>query len=388
MVKNVIIIVLAILVLFFFILVLTDICLYLKDILSKYHIGRWNSDSQWEERIYNVSVKWVYKTPTVKITDNERYVLLDMLNGRYRSQSIQSWQTAALLLGLLEKGDKQNASKAAMSYIDTSGGWKQKPTAVDSGLLSYSVMKSVPDRQFIKPAMDDMLALILKQKDKDGLICYNGDSSNPEKYVDTLGLVCPFLVYYANIYHKPEYEKLAFKQLEFYHNYGLLANTCLPNHAVNSDTKLPLGVFGWGRGTAWYIIGLIGTYQEISDEKIKSILKNWILDCAESYKNFQNKNGGFGSILQRMNTYDSSVTAVMSYFYFVCSKMFNNKLYEAIAQKSLEKLKKVTRQSGAIDYCQGDTKGIGIFAQYYDIMPFAQGYALNAIELSKKVKNK
>lgn len=32
-----------------------------------------------------------------------------------------------------------------------------------------------------------------------------------------------------------------------------------------------------------------------------------------------------------------------------------------------------TRRSGEIDFSQGDTKGIGIYSQTYNIMPFTQG---------------
>lgn len=44
------------------------------------------------------ALKWLKHTPTVKITDNSRYMLLDFVCGKYKSQSIQSWQKAALIL--------------------------------------------------------------------------------------------------------------------------------------------------------------------------------------------------------------------------------------------------------------------------------------------------
>lgn len=46
-----------------------------------------------------------------------------------------------------------------------------------------------------------------------------------------------------------------------------------------------------------------------------------------------------------------------------------------------EKLLSCTRITGAIDWCQGDTKDIGVFAQTYDLMPFAQGMTLRALNL-------
>lgn len=78
-----------------------DYFFYLKNKYCRFHIGRWQQD-EWEKAVEKRAVKWLKKTPTVKITDNSRYMLLDFLNGKYRSKTIQSWQKAALILGLLE----------------------------------------------------------------------------------------------------------------------------------------------------------------------------------------------------------------------------------------------------------------------------------------------
>lgn len=359
-----------------------DILFYIKnEIFEKYHIGRWETNESWHNAVKSTAKKWALKTPTVRITDSERYVLWDIFNRKYRSQSIQSWQTASLVLALNTINEKDTSQRVISKYINSKGDWINNPIGVDFGLLSYSFMKTIEDEYRIKPAMDFMLNKILSFKDDSDLICYNKDNTNPEKYVDTLGFVCPFLTCYARIYNKPEYEKLAIKQLEFFHNFGLYNN--LPNHAINSITKEPLGVYGWGRGVAWYLIGLLGTYIECQNEIEKQVLFVWIKETADSYLIYQKDDGGFGSTLQRKTTYDSSATTFLAYYYAYCYKLFGEEKYKNVSQKCLKKLKTVTRRNGALDCCQGDTKDIGIFAQYYDIMPFAQGYLVRAIELLK-----
>lgn len=69
----------------------------------------------------------------------------------------------------------------------------------------------------------------------------------------------------------------------------------------------------------------------------------------------------------------------MAWFYAECATLLGSSTYRDISHRYLSILLKKTRITGAIDDCQGDTKGIGIFAQTYDIMPFAQGMALRAI---------
>lgn len=363
-----------------------DAFFWLVDRYCRFHIGRWPDQEAWEDAVYRVAQKWSRKTPTVKITDNSRYVLLDMLSGRYRSQSIQSWQNAAIILGLWEKGDQAAARIAAARFLDSSGNWRKPPVAVDASMLAYAILKTAEDPATVKPAMDFVISLVEKNTDDQGLIAYT-NRHDPNRYVDTIGLVCPFLALYSRVYDCPQYETLSFAQLKFYHDHGLLAETNLPNHAVNGHTLLPLGVYGWGRGVAWYILGLADTFPELCSDENRTAVRGWISEAAQSYHAFQRTDGGFGSILQIAASYDSSATAALAWFYAVCAVLFESDAYADYADRCLQKLKSVTRITGKIDWCQGDTKGIGIFAQTYDIMPFAQGLALRALEVRRKAKN-
>lgn len=354
---------------------------YLTQRYSRYHIGKWSDDDKWKKAILHKALSWTRKTPTVKVTDNNRYLLLDVLQGKYRSNTIQSWQIGALLLGLSHmKTPECNAEvkKAIETIIDRKGMFVRKPTNVDCGLLSYAILKN-SDPQLVKPAMDYAAELIKNHIASDGMISYVNDLTSDERYVDTLGLVCPFLALYASVYHIPEYSQLAIEQLRQFSGYGLEPCFLLPNHAYSTVRKLPLGVYGWGRGVGWYILGLIDTYQELDENEDKLWLRNQIRNVADKYRTFQRQDGGFGFIVQMQYGYDSSVTAVMAYFYRKCAELFNEDQYADIANRCIKKLRSVTRITGAIDWCQGDTKGIGVFAQTYDIMPFAQGITLRSL---------
>lgn len=353
---------------------------YLVNRYCRYHIGRWPDTQAWQQAVIHRAIRWTVKTPTVKITDNNRYLLLDMLQGRYRSSTIQSWQTASLFLGLEHIGTPQckvAVQKAASKLLDKQGMFRVKPTNVDCGMLAYSLLKST-DAGRIRPAMDFAAQLILSRVAEDGTLVYVNDVKSDERYVDTVGLACPFLACYGVTYGKPEYVSLAVKQLRAFSAYGLERNTSLPNHAYSASSKLPLGVYGWGRGAGWYTLGLIDTYRELPDGADKQWLKGQLRNVADSYLRFQRSDGGFGFIMQLQKGYDSSATAAMAYFYRECAAIFDNKAYTNTADRCLDKLRSVTRVTGAIDWCQGDTKGIGIFAQTFDIMPFAQGLALRS----------
>ena len=359
-----------------------DYFFYLKNKYCRFHIGRWHQD-EWEKAVEKRAVKWLKKTPTVKITDNSRYMLLDFLNGKYRSKTIQSWQKAALILGLLEgqsESAKKAAETAAEALLDSFGNWKEPPVAVDCGMLSYAILKAVSNPLKIKPAMDYSIAIIKKNINEEGMISYTAGKDNPDMYVDTIGLVCPFLALYAKVFEASGWEDIAFYQIKMFHQYGLYENTALPNHAFHIKSKLPLGVYGWGRGTAWYLLGLMDTYKNIKNEEYKNLLREWIFEAAEKYVVYQRKDGGFGATLQRSQTYDSSATAALAWFYACCYEIFSKEKYKQVKEKCMNKLLSCTRISGSIDWCQGDTKDIGVFAQTYDLMPFAQGMALRAMD--------
>lgn len=359
-----------------------DYFFYLKDRYCRFHIGRYENIEEWHKKVEKKALKWLKRTPTVKITDNSRYILLDFMTGKYRSHTIQSWQKAALILGLLyssNENSRRAAKEAAEALIDVNGQWKKKPVAVDCGMLSFAVLKAIDAPDKIRPAMEESLAIIKKNINDAGMISYTGGRENPDMYVDTIGLVCPFLMLYARVYHNGELEKLAFRQLELFHKYGLYAGTALPNHAFHIKSKLPLGVYGWGRGTAWYFIGLLDSYPLFKETSHKEQVKQWLIEAADSYLAYQRQDGGFGAIIQRTQTYDSSVTCAMAWFYARMCKICEKKVYEQASKKCLYKILSCTRITGAIDWCQGDTKDIGIFAQTYDVMPFAQGMALRAL---------
>lgn len=358
-----------------------DYIFYMKDRYCRYHIGKWRMD-EWTKAVEKMAFRWSKKPPTVRMTDNNRYILLDMVNGKYKSATIQSWQKAALILGLCESANVESRNRARESIeacFDNTGMWKEKPTRVDGGLLSYAALRTVDDPLRIRLAMDYFLEIVEKSINDQGLVFYTDRTTSTHIYVDVLGLTVPFLAAYAKYYGISEYEELAFKQLREFHDNGLYAGTNLPVHAYDSAEGLPLGVYGWGRGTGWYVLGLIESLELFTNSEYRTIVKGWIYNSAEEYMTYQHADGGFGSILQSRLTYDSSVTALMAYFYARASIEFHSEAYYHVSERCLSKLLKCTRITGAIDWCQGDTKEIGVFSQVYDIMPFAQGMTLWAL---------
>lgn len=78
-----------------------------------------------------------------------------------------------------------------------------------------------------------------------------------------------------------------------------------------------MGVYGWGRGTGWYIIAILDSFLEIKDSPEKEVLRSHIRNIAMYYTRFQREDGGFGTFLQDRSAHCSVVCSVFQVLWFV-----------------------------------------------------------------------
>lgn len=350
------------------VLILTDIFINGIVIYKRWKIGRWKNKREWIEAITKVSDRWFYHAPIVKKTDQTRYLLKDILQGNYKNNTIQSWQIGGLYLGLSEKGKDIGRLQNQLINVQT-GQWKEKIREVDYALLAYGILKSTDNVHKIKPAMDEIYQLILdRYQESDQTVCYR--KFHPEiRFVDTIGFICPFLMCYSKKYNCEKARVIAENQIMQYYKTAYLEHSGLIAHAYDNETEVPLGIYGWGRGMGWWMLGIMDSYLEIPSEQLKKI----IIETADKIIKFENDNGGFASNLALKNNTESSVTSIAAYFYQKCYEITSKEQYQEVADRCIGALMRNTRRSGEIDFSQGDTKGIGIYSQTYNIMPFTQG---------------
>lgn len=350
-----------------------------RDFYKRLRIGRWSNQQLWENAINNIGTKWIKKAPVIKKTDNNNLMIIDILKKQYKSSTIQSWQSGMVYLSIVEKNSKDEYYH---HFINEKGNWKNMPKEIDYGILAYAIMVECKDKEFIKPAMDYLYNLTLTRiQNEDGCIAYRQHCAN-ERYVDTVGLIAPFLALYGKHYHCENALVLAKHIIVTYYKNGFEYKTNMPVHAYDFNTKYPLGLCGWGRGVAWFILGVCDTYINTHDDELKAIM-NFL---AKSYLEYQREDGAFSAIMQLKSLPDSSVTATLGYFYAICAQLFHDDNYIQVAQNCLSYLMKVTRRNGEIDFSQGDTKGLGFYSITFNIMPFTQGMAIRLCEMIKKVK--
>lgn len=333
---------------FSIVFIFTDFCFFFSQWLRRIHIGRWNNREEWQLAMNQKAQKWLERTPTVRIKDAKRLILWDIVCKKYQSDEIQSWQIAGLLLGTYpqktEIYDKLNQKL-----------FNQVIIYPDQILLAYALKK----RKVLSGENEHKILSFL-DKYHSSTIPYRDNLPNI-RFVDTIGMICPFLALCGK-------ESIAAKQIKEFDD--VLLNHVFPPHAYNLNNKLPLGIYDWSRGIGWYILGIIET--SYSGEN-----KERIIRLAESLLPLQQEEGGFGCMFFNKNTrFESSGSALIGLLFVKAYAITQSEKYKIAAFAVEKALMRATQRSGAVDYSQGDTKGIGYYSTEFSTMPFALGITL------------
>lgn len=349
---------------------------------KRIRMGRYSTLEEWGQKIIHTSQKWLIKTPKIKVTDNTRLILIDILKRNYSKNTIQYWQQAGLLLGLAnaEKDHQVVTDSFFKSYLSEKGNWIQAPKEIDAAILAYAMMEIDQENRY-KLAYDEMVQLIENHIGEDGTVKYRDHMPN-YRYVDTVGFICPFLTRYGLRFNQNKYIDLAFNQIIEYRKQGFLTNQVIPYHAYDINNAYPLGLCGWGRGIGWYAIGLIDMWRELpNNHPYKIELTEYVIELAHQIIELQNQNGSWNWTATRPEARaDSSTTAILLWF-LVNARTIND--MQEVCRKPIERavhyLMSITRRDGSIDFSQGDTKDIGVYSMLFDILPFTQGIACRAM---------
>ncbi len=348
-----------------------DFAIGLNRWQRRIHIGRWSDMAVWRSALAVCGSRWIKRMPVVPKLDNDRLILLDKVRGQYSNPTIQSWQYAGLVMGL--KTIRNDDFR--IHFIDDAGNWRNTPINIDFALLAYSLMSEDCPRS-LGVEMKQVYDLILSVKGDNDTVPYRR-GMNAIRFVDTIGFICPFLVRYGLDYDVPEALNLAKVQIEEYDKMVFSENVHFPPHAIDCERNLPLGVCDWGRGVGWYVLGVTESYRCLPEGDFKEYLGDRIVKFADELRQFQKSSGGWGSsVFIADSPTEGSVTSLAGLLMVEAYSISGDKDYLFSAERAIRQLMAITQRNGAIDMCQGDTKGIGNYSTRYGYMPFAQGMAL------------
>ena len=213
-----------------------------------------------------------------------------------------------------------------------------------------------------------MYALLTAQA-ADGTVPYDPRATG-RRFVDTVGLVCPFLWLYGETYDVPQAKALCLRQLEEYKEYGLQPVTGLPAHAFRLSDGAALGIGDWGRGCGWYALALaelVRSGADVTDEAAR---------FADAVIPLQQKSGAWSRQLLSESGIESTATAMLGHLCAALSDRTGDARYGMAARQAQRALLTAVRKNGEVDYAQGDTKGVGFYSARLTAAPAALGFAL------------
>ena len=383
----------------FFLLIVLAVLLFdfVPDFLNwfgRIKIGQITDEAQWLDKVRRVNFKWISKgAPQVPYNENKRLKLVDFIKNYGKVSIVAYWQDAALLKGVSEADENDDlgskVNTLAYRYVDDiTGEWEQEPSRADAAILIYEMLKNkYIDSKAIAPAADFTAQMLKEFYDNFGFIVYN-QSAEKIRFVDAVGMTCPFLIKYGVENNKPEFIDIAVEQIAQYRRFGFDAETKLPFHCYDNESKAKLGICGWGRGCGWWMLGLVDSFKELLEasdyEKEKTLLFKLISEALEEAGKYIGENGEVRRMLLNDSLADSSAAAMFAYCYAYMFSLTKKEEYRKSAEKILGYLRSVTRRDGVIDFSQGDTGGIGYYSSSYSVVPAAQGFTAAAAELLNK----
>lgn len=344
------------------------------------------AEDEWTEITRGVILKWLDNgVPKVEKNEKSRLKLIEKIKDGKKVSSIAYWQTAAVIkaAGMMESCPPQKIQRLAEEYIDIfTGEWKTPPERVDCAMLAYELLQcSAVNNKSIEPAMTYVAEMLANSAKKYGTVPYNENAADV-RFVDTVGMICPFLIKYALEYDKPEFIDLAVNQIKAYRENGFDERTDVPFHCYNEETAAPLGICGWARGCAWWTLGVVDSLKTLLECKGRNSEKALLLKLSAEALDLMNKyrreDGSYGRMIFVNSLEDSSAAAMLAYCNMYMYSLVKSEAYKKSAEATVDHLRTCTRRSGVIDYSQGDTMGIGYYSDSLSVMPAAQGFAVAA----------
>ena len=352
--------------------------------LGRIKIGSIHDDGEWKNKTERVILKWLNGAPKVPVNENKKFRLISLIKNGRKIESTAYWEDASVLKAADKIDDSDEGIIALLDkYIDLdSGEWRDEPKKIDAAMLAYEMLCcDAIDNDLIKPAMDCLAKQLNNLYEKYGTVPCN-EGVKDVRFVDTIGMLCPFLMKYAVEYNEPRFVDIALDQIKEYKKYGFDRDTKIPCHCFDVKNKAPLGIYGWGRGSAWWAVGITDSLKTLMTAKTynaeKVLLLKYFIEFMTVIKVYQREDGAFARMIFTESLEDSSAGAMLAYCFAYAYKLTGNDSFKTACTDTLKHLKTCTRRNGVIDYSQGDTMGIGFYSSELRVVPAAQGFAVAA----------
>lgn len=297
----------------------------------------------------------------------------------HKNYTFYNFPKAFLLLGLLDqyKESKKESllieiiQSIELKYIDETGNLKFDFNKIDQalfGLVFVELYKITKDTKF-KHSADIIYQEIQHFKNDEGLYLYR--KKDNVLFIDTLGMVVPFLIVYGELLNDKVLIDDAKKQFFWFLNLTNTNQGDFPPHAYDLEHKIKLGSNNWSRGMGWFMIGL--AYSTLND-KIQQQLFNQYFEKLKRYR----VNSYWPQFFGHSDEYSIDASATIMFYYSA----------NLLGYDVSEDLNTALKNSISVDYFvennSGDTFYINKYSKIKSKSELSQGLLLSILSKNKK----
>lgn len=273
---------------------------------------------------------------------------------------------------------------------------KMKMVSPDDVLSGYSLLylyEQSQNENYLKSA--DRIAIYLEEykKTTSGILPYR--ATQPEDvYVDSIGIVVPFLARYAYVRANQRAARMATDQLVHFLDHGMDTHTGLPYHGYHAKTGVRQGIIGWGRACGWLLLGMAEYLIWIKDTQYHDIFPGEYVRIKEEFCNlvtrierYRVKEGYFTWLITASEgPVDTSATALMAVAVLRAGQadILEKQTALNIAKRGMKAIAQ-SQTEGRIENCSGECEGFGRYPQDYASYPWSIGPAVAADYLYESI---
>lgn len=293
----------------------------------------------------------------------------------YYKNHINSEEAAAIMKALKQYFSRWIKRDCKIYYMDD----------ILSGMALIELEQLTKEESY-KKALERMLAyLVGHEMDQAGSLPYRPAQKNNHIYADGIGMICPFLCRYTQVYHDIGANAAAIRQIKNFIAYGMDAKTGLPYHGYEYESGRKHGIIGWGRAVGWLMLGMVDSLAYMDKEQpeydeIKQAFRR-LVDKVEMY---QLENGMYAWQLEaREGAVDTSATAMIL---LAIAKGLKNEVLIGIHRSRMlrgrDGLKNYI-EDGKVKECLAECQGFSMYPQIYGAYPWSLGPTLSLLTLTE-----
>ena len=302
-------------------------------------------------------------------------------DNKHKDYAYYNFPLAFLMSGMLDSYERSRQKPLLDEVIDKCQGLVaddgellftfDKVDQATFGLVFLQLYKITTTKKYLIAA-NNIYDHVLSFVGEDDIVRYRQGVN--VAFIDTIGLVCPFLVKYADVTANEQALILAKKQVKNVMERGIESNGVLPFHALDLTLNMPIGSVNWGRGIGWWVLGLapLAAKSSISEPNeylitLQKLLK--FLDTARIDNTYWPQFIG--------HTDDTTMDASATLMFLLAAEQSGLKNIES--KELLSVISQCVNSSGVVLNTSGDTIYINKYSRAKGASELAQGLMLSLI---------